>query len=659
MKADSVYFERYDRSKHSALELFERCREWVVDTGAICPSSRIISSMDDKMKRLSADRFNLVIVGEFSSGKSYFINVLLDRVFRTKMKSGKFKVRGMLPDKISPATSTITIIRYGADESARVTYRDGRSDSIQLRELEEYVAESAHADRYLDSTLGSSDAKPASAVKAVEISCDSAWLQNGISVIDTPGIGSIHREHAEVTTSFIPQADAVIFMFGVQPPINNEAKLFLSQCVFHVGRFFFVQTMKDHEFVQDRDGKWCYKTQNGRRTYDVATQQNTAILADVFGEEPKVFGISSRWVANHRLDMVCPDPELSGFPQLVEALEQFLVESRGLADIAHHSGQISEMIASVQAKLAAMEAQSGKSMEEVELQIAAQEPLVREVKRHAENLRQMISEDLDAVIQGVTGNVDDVVGSISGRLAEKVNGMSLAELRDAPTTLSFYCQQELNARISRKSYDEVRPAFRALRSRLLSEGAALQDSVAELAGMSGSVSNAASELARIDVFHVPVPDTEQIQNRMATSVSTTFNTKVGWLLEGVSKIPLINRLATWFGQDQIESAKKEIVKSLLPVFRQVTEDLFASYREFLSTESETAREQVTAAVDQVIEQYDGSLQTLRNKLSDARAETQERLKGIGELRKQGCELRDQCEKLLADCSTRNSSPIVQ
>ncbi|MHB1459193.1 MAG: dynamin family protein, partial [Armatimonadota bacterium] len=217
MTTDSVYFGRYDRSKESALELFVQCRKWVANTETICPNPGIINSIDDKIRRLSEDRFNLVVVGEFSSGKSFFINVLLDRIYRTQMKSGKYKVRGMLPDKVSPTTSTITIIRYGADESAKVTFRNNRTENVQLGELQEYVAESAHTDRYLDPKHGNSDSTAASIVRLVEISCNSAWLRNGIAVVDTPGTGSIHREHAEVTTSFIPQADAVLFMFSVQP----------------------------------------------------------------------------------------------------------------------------------------------------------------------------------------------------------------------------------------------------------------------------------------------------------------------------------------------------------------------------------------------------------------------------------------------------------
>ncbi|MHB1459474.1 MAG: hypothetical protein ACYC0V_21395, partial [Armatimonadota bacterium] len=168
------------------------------------------------------------------------------------------------------------------------------------------------------------------------------------------------------------------------------------------------------------------------------------------------------------------------------------------------------------------------------------------------------------------------------------------------------------------------------------------------------------EIARIDVFRVPVPDTEQIQKRMTTSVSTTFNTKVGWWLPFINKIPMIGEgLTALLGQNQIKSAKNEIIESLMPVVSQIAGDLVASYQMFLSTESETAREQVTAAVDQVIEQYDGSLQKLRDKLCDARAETQEQLKGISELRQHGCELQDKCARLLTDCSIRDSAAVVQ
>src|SRR5437660_5087992 len=97
-------FAELQRLKGHALEILEHGKTWVDEVGAVCPTENARTILEENSNRLKHDQFNLVVVGEFSSGKSYFINVLLNRITRTTTRSGKPKVTGMLPDRLSPTT---------------------------------------------------------------------------------------------------------------------------------------------------------------------------------------------------------------------------------------------------------------------------------------------------------------------------------------------------------------------------------------------------------------------------------------------------------------------------------------------------------------------------------------------------------------------------
>jgi len=117
--------------------------------------------------------FLLVIVGEFNSGKSAFINALLGDRF--------------LPEGVTPTTSQIHILRYGPDPG---------------REVEE------------------------EGVLAVTYPAD--FLQE-INIVDTPGTNAIIRRHEQLTQNFVPRSDLVIFVTSADRPFTESERAFMEQ----------------------------------------------------------------------------------------------------------------------------------------------------------------------------------------------------------------------------------------------------------------------------------------------------------------------------------------------------------------------------------------------------------------------------------------------
>jgi small GTP-binding protein len=114
--------------------------------------------------------FLLVIVGEFNSGKSAFINALVEQ--------------NILEEGPTPTTDLINILKYADTRSVRIV------DGVRVTKY------------------------PLEFLKTVNI-------------VDTPGTNSLVREHDEVTLQFIPRADFVVFVVSVDRPLTDSEREFL------------------------------------------------------------------------------------------------------------------------------------------------------------------------------------------------------------------------------------------------------------------------------------------------------------------------------------------------------------------------------------------------------------------------------------------------
>ncbi len=117
------------------------------------------------------DFFLLVVVGEFNSGKSTFVNALLGE--------------RLLFEGVTPTTSAIHVLRFG-ERVAHETSPTG--------------------------------------VRVVTAPID---LLRDIHIVDTPGTNAIAREHERLTTDFVPRSDLVLFVTSADRPFTETERAFL------------------------------------------------------------------------------------------------------------------------------------------------------------------------------------------------------------------------------------------------------------------------------------------------------------------------------------------------------------------------------------------------------------------------------------------------
>lgn len=181
---------------------------------------------DDLMTDIEEDTYTLVVLGEFSTGKSSFINALIGQP--------------LLPVGITPTTSTINILKYGTP-SIQVHYRDGRTETTERLELlNDFIAQKLHE---------------SNEIEYVNVFQPLPFLQDRVALVDTPGLNDISATRTEVTYQYLPQADVVFFLLDCRAPLRKSEYDFLTNDLLTNGmeRIVFVANFADEVDEEELD----------------------------------------------------------------------------------------------------------------------------------------------------------------------------------------------------------------------------------------------------------------------------------------------------------------------------------------------------------------------------------------------------------------------
>lgn len=171
------------------------------------------------LARLAEDRFNVVVAGRFSQGKSTLMNALLgmDR----------------LPTGLVPITSVLTTVRYGTQERVLLEYQGNRLRSeVPLGDLALYVSERGNPGN-------------AKQIRRAEVYLPAEVLRRGFYFVDTPGLGSAILANTETTERFAPEIDVLVLVTSYESPLTGEEVRFLHQASPFARAVFVVVNKQD------------------------------------------------------------------------------------------------------------------------------------------------------------------------------------------------------------------------------------------------------------------------------------------------------------------------------------------------------------------------------------------------------------------------------
>lgn len=173
-----------------------------------------IVSEIDKAIATTEDSATVLFCGEFKRGKSSLVNAIIGTE--------------LCPTDIGIATSVVTTIKYGAVKKAVRYYGNllENADSLKSEEIEW-----EDIDKY---TMG--DVLEIDNTILVELSYPSPFLKNGITIIDTPGIGGLDPRHAILTHMALPKADVIVFVTDAGEPLTQSELEFYESKVLSCGK---------------------------------------------------------------------------------------------------------------------------------------------------------------------------------------------------------------------------------------------------------------------------------------------------------------------------------------------------------------------------------------------------------------------------------------
>lgn len=273
-------------------------------------NAAIRREVDHALARLNDKSFKIAVVGEFSSGKSTFLNAIIGKDYLTH--------------GVQETTATVTMLtnaRPKEHEFGRVSFSDGT-----IRSLESYSQLSEVT------TTHSSEYQVSRQIDSVELFTPFIDTEVPVVLVDTPGLNGVAAMHKERTIDIVQSVHACIYMLQSRGISDTDKKMLQ-----WIGRYqrelIIVQN-----FIDD------ISKSEGDTLEDVLDKQRKILSDNVFSEQDQinytVCGISAmkalaakdlsikRLYSTDTIDLTDADRqrlyEESNFEQTMNSINQFM-----------------------------------------------------------------------------------------------------------------------------------------------------------------------------------------------------------------------------------------------------------------------------------------------------------------------------------------------
>ena len=314
--------QEYNQKKNEIFENIESVKK-------IC---EVYEDLDNQNKlehlvsKMEKDVFQLVVVGEFSRGKSTLINALLGD--------------DILPSDPNPTTVMLNVIKNSDGEHYLIHYRNGDVKEISKEDFKNIVAKNDNdASNFSEAIMQTQmDAMKKMQVKYAEIQKENDFGKIGIDVVDTPGINDIDKTREEVTLKYIPESDAAIIVCSaIQQLTSSEHKFIKEQLIGnHITKIFVAVAYAD-----------VLQTDEERvRVYNCFRDGLNGIVPP-----ERIFLVSSKKALKYKLQKKGKEYknpvatyEESGFDVFETAIQEYLANERGNIKLQNYRAELAGII---------------------------------------------------------------------------------------------------------------------------------------------------------------------------------------------------------------------------------------------------------------------------------------------------------------------------
>lgn len=189
------------------------------------------------LDRMESAAFEVGVFGRVSSGKSSLLNYILQT--------------DVLPVGVTPVTAIPTRISHGPVAEAGIEFAEAQPQIIPLSELPEFATEQKNPGNKRH-------------VTRIFLKLPSDRLAEGVTFVDTPGLGSLAVAGAEETIAYLPRCDLGILLIDASAGLTQDDLVTL-QALYQAGASAMILISKADLFSPaDRDQMIRYVKTNLR-----------------------------------------------------------------------------------------------------------------------------------------------------------------------------------------------------------------------------------------------------------------------------------------------------------------------------------------------------------------------------------------------------------
>ena len=187
------------------------------------------------LDRMESAAFEVGVFGRVSSGKSSLLNYILQT--------------DVLPIGVTPVTAIPTRISHGPIAEAGIEFAEAQPQIISLSELPEFATEQKNPGNKKH-------------VTRIFVKLPSERLAEGVTFVDTPGLGSLAVAGAEETIAYLPRCDLGIVLIDASAGLTQD-DLVVVQALYQAGASAMVLISKADLFTPgDREQMIAYVKAN-------------------------------------------------------------------------------------------------------------------------------------------------------------------------------------------------------------------------------------------------------------------------------------------------------------------------------------------------------------------------------------------------------------
>lgn len=361
-------------------------------------------------ERMAGHKFSVGILGEFKKGKSTVINSLLEKE--------------IVPADVLPTSATMNRITYDMNPHAEILMRDGSVKKILVEQLVDYVTK-----------LDEDKEAMAANVEEAVVYYPCKFCQNGVDIIDTPGLNDDERMN-RITEEIIPKLDAVIMVLASGSPFSMSESEFvrnkimasdLGKIIFLVNKMDQIRRESDKEKLLVEIKSKIQETvlekmkeiygQDSREYHDVAMKLGTI----------QVYPFSALDALEGKMEGDKELVEKSGTREFEAALTKMLTEDRGALELYAPLKQIQEAV--TEAANTAIARKNALAMNEQEFQKEQKQALekmneVRSLTKQKIKIMRAKTAEFEAEAKGM---LNDFYAQLPAKVDEAIDAVALNE----------------------------------------------------------------------------------------------------------------------------------------------------------------------------------------------------------------------------------------